>query len=65
MSYGFNHQAGVKASPEEIYEALTESGSPSSYRRMRSRASFSFGTRAREKARNCGVIAPRNWPSFC
>jgi uncharacterized protein YndB with AHSA1/START domain len=24
MSYGINHQAGVKASPEEIYKALTE-----------------------------------------
>jgi uncharacterized protein YndB with AHSA1/START domain len=24
MSYGINHQIGVKASPEEIYKALTE-----------------------------------------
>ena len=26
MSYGINHQVGVKASPEEIYKALTETG---------------------------------------
>jgi len=24
MSYGINHQVGIKASPEEIYKALTE-----------------------------------------
>ena len=26
MSYGINHQVGLKASPEEIYKALTETG---------------------------------------
>jgi hypothetical protein len=26
MSYGINHQVGIKASPEEIYKALTETG---------------------------------------
>ena len=24
VNYGINHQVGVKASPEEIYKALTE-----------------------------------------
>jgi len=116
MSYGINHQMGIKASPEEIYKALTECGklaggqrtreaavqrsgtllnfgfmataknsmsrnlsresvspgnprkakvqtngrrpkSPSIYRRVRSRPSFSFGTRAGEKVRTFKVIA--------
>jgi len=26
MSYEINHQIGVKASPEEIYKTLTETG---------------------------------------
>jgi hypothetical protein len=28
MSYGINHQVGVKASPKEIYEHLTETATP-------------------------------------
>src|ERR1700722_6659173 len=31
MSYGINHQVGVKASPEEIYKHLTQTAKPAQW----------------------------------